>query len=125
MTDFITIRIKRFKIDTKVPLIWLTYFPFVGWFYPFAFKKDDPFAMHHGKQAFVLAFFFTAFPVALTFMSVFIPISLRSVRLAVVILIYLSHLTYFALCAQGFMKLREGVTHDAPLFGKYAKKLNV
>lgn len=125
MIEEIPIKIKRFNVDVKVPLVWLTYFPFVGWLYPFVLKKDDSFAMHHAKQAFVMAVFFSAVPVFLTFVSVFIPTSLRGVRLAVAIIIYASHISYFALCAFGLIKMKEGKIHDVPLFGKYAKMLNV
>jgi len=125
MINAISIKIKRFNIDVKLPLVWITYFPFVGWLYPFILKKDDSFAMHHGKQAFVMAVFFTVLPVLFTFVSVFIPTSLRGVRLTTAILIYVSHISYFTLCAFELIKMKEGKIHDAPLFGKYAKMLNV
>ena len=124
MEDKISIKIKRFNVDVTIPLIWFTYFPFVGWTYPFIFRKDDKFAMHHGKQAFVLALAFTALPLLLTFSIVFIPISFRVLKLIVVILIYLSHLSYFALCAIGFMKVKAEERYDFPVVSEYAKKIN-
>ena len=63
--------------NVKVKPVWLTYFPFVGWLYPFIAMKNDAFAMHHGKQAFIMAVVFTAAPIILTFSTVFIPISYR------------------------------------------------
>ncbi len=117
--------IKRFNVDFDVPLIWFTYFPFVGWAYPFLFRKDDSFAMHHGKQAFIMALFFIALPILLTFLTVFVPISFRVLKLIVVVLVYLSHLTYFTLCAIGFMKVKAAVMYDFPIIIQYAKKINV
>jgi hypothetical protein len=93
--------------------------------YPFIFKKDDTFAMHHGKQAFIMALVFTAVPILLTFSAVFIPISYRVVKLVFAILVYFSHLAYFALCAWGFLKMKENVMYDFPVIMQYAKKLDV
>ena len=125
MKDTFRISIRKYNIDFEVRLVWVTYFPFIGWLYPFIAKHRDHFAMHHAKQAFVMALFFTAVPVLLTFSSVFIPISLRVLKLIFVILIYVSHLCYFTLCARGFMKMREKATYDFPVIGKFAKKVAV
>jgi uncharacterized membrane protein len=125
MKDTYRITISRFNIDFEVRLIWLTYFPFIGWLYPFIVMHTDSFVMHHAKQAFVIALFFTAVPVLLTFSSVFITISLRGLKLAFVIMIYFSHLCYFALCALGFMKMKEKTKYEFPVIGKYAKKVAV
>jgi len=125
MVEKFSVKIKRFNIDFEVPLIWFTYFPFIGWIYPFAFRKDDAFAMHHGKQAFIMALFFTALPILLTFSTVFVPISFRVLKLIIVILIYLSHGAYFALCVLGFMKVKDSEQYDFPIVIQYAKKINV
>ncbi|MBN2161050.1 MAG: hypothetical protein JW807_16805 [Spirochaetes bacterium] len=125
MIDKFRITIRRFKIDFEVPLVWFTYFPFVGWMYPFLFKKDDTFAMHHGKQSLVLSILFTAIPVVLTFSAVFIPISLRAIRLAFAIAVYCSHLAYFSVCGWGFFKIMENVRYDFPVIARYAKKIEV
>jgi hypothetical protein len=125
MKDTFRIYFKKYKIDFEVRLVWVTYFPFLGWLYPFIVKYRDQFAMHHAKQAFVMALFFTAVPVLLTFSSVFIPISLRAIKLSFVILIFLSHLSYFALCARGIIKMKEKASYDFPVIGKYAKKIAV
>ncbi len=125
MIDKISITIKRLNIDFDVPLAWFTYFPFIGWIYPFLFRKDDGFAMHHGKQAFIMALFFTALPLLLTFSTVFVPISFRVLKLVIVIMVYLSHVAYFALCAFGFMKVKDAALYDFPVIIQYAKKINV
>jgi hypothetical protein len=125
MKEIINVTIKRFNVRFGVPLIWLTYFPFIGWIYPFLFRKEDSFAMHHGKQAFVMALLFTALPIVLTFSIVFIPISFRVLKLIVVVLVYLSHLAYFALCAYGFMKVKTDELHDFPVISDYAKRIIV
>ncbi len=125
MKESIKVTIKRFNVDFDVPLIWFTYFPFIGWTYPFIFRKEDGFAMHHGKQAFIMALAFTALPIVLTFSTVFIPISFRVLKLIVVALVYLSHLTYFALCAYGFLKVKGAELYDFPVITQYAKKIDV
>jgi len=119
------IKNKKYRIDFDVYLVWFTWFPFVGWLYPFIFKKDDEFAMHHAKQAFVAAVFFIALPIVITFSSVFAPVTLRVLKLAFVLLVYLSHLCYFCVCAWGILKIKENVKYDFPVFAKLAGKLNV
>ena len=81
--------------------------------------------MYHGKQAFIMALVFSAVPILLTFSAVFIPISYRAVKLVFAILVYLTHLAYFALCAWGFLKMKENVMYDFPVIIQYAKKLDV
>ena len=125
MVDKISATIKRYNFHVEVPLLWVTYFPFLGWLYPFIFKKDDAFAMHHAKQAFIMALFFTALPLLLTFSTVFVPISFRVLKLVIVILVYLSHGAYFALCAFGFLKIRAAEKYDFPVVMEYANRLNV
>jgi uncharacterized membrane protein len=125
MIEKLRIKIKKLNINFNVPLMWFTYFPFIGWLYPFIFKKRDRFAMHHGRQAFILAVIFTAVPIILTFSSVFVPRSNRVAQLVFVILVYLSHLVYFSLCAWGFIKVKENKTYNFPVINQYAKKLDV
>ena len=125
MKHTLRIRIERTGIDVSLPLIWLTYFPFVGWLYPFVAMKDDAFAMAHGKRAFVMAVCFTALPVTLTFMSVFLPISYRVAALVFALLVYLSHALYFGLCAWGFMRLRRGEEWNFTPVSRFADKVPV
>jgi len=117
--------LSRLREQVQVSPTWFTYFPFFGWIYPFIARKNDAFAMNHGRQAFVLAVVFTVFPILVTFSTVFIPISYRGIKLAVAIMVYLSHLAYFALCAWGFIKMKENVPYEFPLIAGYAKRLNV
>jgi hypothetical protein len=93
--------------------------------YPFIFKKNNTFAMHHGRQALIMAIIFTAVPIILTFSSIFIARSHRVVQLVFVLLVYLSHLAYFSLCAWGFIKVKENKMYDFPVINRYAKKLDV
>ncbi|OHD64988.1 MAG: hypothetical protein A2176_04350 [Spirochaetes bacterium RBG_13_51_14] len=125
MKEQFNISIKKYKINLDVHLLWLTYFPFIGWLYPFIFKKDDAFAMHHGKQAFIMALLFTAIPIAITFSAAFIPITWRVIKLIFAILIYLSHLAYFALCAWGLLKVWDRSAYEFPVIMRFAKKLDV
>ena len=125
MIEKINIKNRRLNIDFDIMFKWLTYLPFIGWMYPFVFKKNDAFLMHHAKQALLMGMVFTGIPIVLTFSSVFIPISQRWVKLLFVILIYVSHLTYFALCAWGVLKIRENSLYAFPLIKKFANKINV
>ncbi|OHD67790.1 MAG: hypothetical protein A2W19_13270 [Spirochaetes bacterium RBG_16_49_21] len=125
MIEKIKVTNKRYRIDFDVYLVWLTWFPFIGWMYPFIFKKGDNFAMHHAKQAFILALFFTAAPIVITFLSAFVPITLRAIKLAFVISVYLSHCAYFCVCAGGFLKIKDKSMYEFPVVMKFADKLDV
>ena len=125
MIDKIAIQNARLKIHVDIEFVWFTYFPFIGWLYPLIFKKNDALAMHHARQAFVMAVFFTVVPILLTFSMVIVPISSRVVRLVFVIIIYIYHLLYFSLCAHGFFKIKDGRMYKFPIFMKYANKLNI
>jgi len=46
-------------------------------------------------------------------------------QLVLVILVYLSHLAYFSLCAWGFIKVKEKKMYNFPIIIRYAKKLDV
>ncbi len=125
MIEKITIKNLRYKINFDVFFVWFTYFPFIGWVYPFMFRKNDEFAMHHAKQAFVLAVLFTLLPIVITFTMFIIPVGSRAARFAFVIAVYLSHLFYFFLCAHGLLKMKAKSMYEFPVVTRYAKKLNV
>ena len=125
MIEKLTIQNARFKIHFDIYFVWFTYFPFIGWIYPFIFKKNDKLAMHHAKQAFIMAAIFTVVPILLTFSMVIVPISSHVVRFIFVIIIYLSHLSYFALCTHGFLKMKDNNMYKFPIVMKYANKLNI
>ncbi len=125
MKNRLRIRIEQFGIDRSLPLAWLTYIPFIGWLYPFVAMKDDVFAMNHGRRAFVMAVFFTALPVALTFLSVFVPISFRVASLVIAVIIYCSHAVYFGLCIWGFTHLKRGSEWNFPPVTRFAEKVPV
>jgi hypothetical protein len=118
-----SLQVKGITLNDVRNHVW--YVPFIGWIYPMAFKKDDAFATHHAKQGFVMAVFFTVILVGLAVSTVFIPISLRVVKLVIVILIYLTELVYLSLCIRGTLMLKNGEQKDIPLFDTYARKLEV
>lgn len=81
--------------------------------------------MHHAKQAFVMAVFFTAVPTAVTFLTVFVPISWQVTKLVSAVLVYCSHLAYFFLSVLGYMKIRDNALYDFPMISRYAQKLDI
>ena len=114
---------KKFKLT--IDLNHFYYIPFIGWMYPMAFKKDDPAAMSHAKQGFVLALFFTALLMGLSFFTVFVHTGFRAFRLFITILIYLTELAYFALCIRGTMMLVKGKPFVLQRVKKYVDMINV
>ncbi|MCP4137696.1 MAG: DUF4870 domain-containing protein [bacterium] len=103
----------------------ITYIPFVGWFYPMAMKKEDSFAMHHAKQAFVMAVVFSVVLLFFFGITVFLPTDLRVLRLSIVIIIYLLYVLYFVLCVIGTLKIKAGEEYKFPFIKKYTDSFEV
>ena len=116
---------KKFSFRFTIDLNHFYYLPFIGWMYPMAFKKDDSSAMDHAKQGFVMALFFTALLITLSFSTIFIHTGHRVIRLLIAIAIYLAELAYFSLCVWGTVMLVKGKRIEIPVVKKYADKLNV
>ncbi len=119
------LEVERFKFKKELPFQWFIYLPFVGWIYAFLFRTDDQFCMHHATNAVKMAGFFTAVPTLLTFLIVFLPASFRWVRLITVLLIWLSHLAYFALCGLGTYRIYKGSKEDFPYVQEYLNKIDL
>ncbi len=101
------------------------YIPFVGWIYAMVFLFEDDFIMKHTRLAFIAALVFTLVPVSLSFIKLFTPASLRVLRLIAVILIYLSHALYLAICVWGTSMIHRHKFAPVPIIEKYAKRLDV
>jgi hypothetical protein len=82
-------------------LVALSYVPFVGWLIPLYLKRDSRRCQDHAKQGLLLAAFFTLVILFLSLFSILLPKEWREIRLALVILIYVVYLLYFALCTIG------------------------
>ncbi len=123
--DRINFKSRRFEIDYDFDTDFLVYFPFIGWMYAFAFKKSNKFAMHHGRQAFLLSLAFTALPIGLTLLTVFIPYTMRVTRLMVAILVYMSHFFYFGVCVRGMLFIKNREMGEFPVVRDYLKLIEV
>ena len=111
------------NIKEKITIDKFYYFPFFGWILPLAFKKDDTFAIHHGKQSFVLAAFFGISLVMLSFLIIFLPINQRLIKLIIVILMYLLEAIYLVTCILGTMWTTAKVKKEFPIISNHTKKL--
>ncbi len=111
----------RFTVD----LNHFYYVPFIGWLFPMAFKKDDPAAMNHARQGFVMALFFTVLLAGLSFSTIFIHTGFRVMRLVIVLFIYAMELSYFSLCLWATINLVKGKSVEIPLVKEYADKIKV
>jgi hypothetical protein len=103
----------------------LTYFPFIGWIYPFVSRSGEAFAYSHAKQAFALAVIFTATGLFFTSLEFLTPYALRGVKFGFIVLIYLSHLIYFVMCARGTYFMRKKAEAKIPAAQKYIDSLNL
>ena len=123
---FKNIYIKRIK--TLDPLV-LSYFPFIGWFIPMIMKKDDDFYMHHARQGFILALFFTCACTFLYLLPFFVSIRAYIIKFIIVVLMYILYAIYIALAIIGTRMIIKMEKKDFPFIGatitKYASKLNI
>ena len=98
--------IKKAYNSTKITkLEYFTYFPFVGWWFTVAFKRDNAFAMEHTKKALVLAAFFATTLAILGISFAFVSNHARILRMVLVISVYLLEFTYIILCIIGTKRI--------------------
>jgi len=102
-------------------LVKLSYFPFIGWFIPMYLNKDE-FQKYHAKQGFILAVYFSLASIFLFCFKVFIPERADIIQFAVVMLIYIHYLVYFALCILGTMMIKKGEKGEFPYINQYVAR---
>jgi hypothetical protein len=90
-----------FSDENKYYFAATSFVPFFGWLIPLYLKKEDEFSQYQSKMGFHLALYFAIFPWLLLMLNMFSPKEFRIFRLILVIMIYLSHLAYFCVCAYG------------------------
>ena len=113
----------RGKFMEIVPYV--AYFPFIGWFFPMYFKKDDRFLLFHSVQGFVLAAFFFVLSTMLFFLTAFLPTGGGLFKFIVVMLIYAGYSVYFIIAAAGTYFLVKGIEKEIPFFEKLAKRIEI
>jgi len=113
----------RDKLVKALP--YLTYFPFIGWFYPMFCRKDDRFLMFHAVQGFVMAAFFFSFAVILYFLTALVPSGSGIIKFVIVMIIYAGYFVYFVLAAAGTRFIYKNLKNGIPFFEKIAKRIDI
>jgi len=92
-------------------------------------KKDDDFYMHHARQGFILALFFTCACTFLYLLPFFISIRAYTLKFIIVLFIYILYAIYIALAVIGTRMIKRMEKNEFPFIGvyitKYASKLNI
>ncbi len=102
-----------------------TYVPFIGWFFPMTFQKDDPESTHQALQGFLLSVVFTSLLAAVYVLGLMVPGSWRIFRLTLIIMIYVMYLLYFGICGYLSYTLYKNKVSELPLLSRYAKKIDI
>ena len=105
--------------------LYATYLPFIGWLIPFHFNKDDKFAMHHGRQAFLISVSFAAALIFIYFATYLIPVKIKAAKLFLIILIYLIELLYLAIFIIGTRWIIKQEKKSLPFIDKYDHLINI
>ncbi len=111
------------KLAKALP--YAAYFPFIGWFFPMYYRKDDRFFMFHAVQGFVLAAFFFAITTLLYFLTALVPSGGGIIKFIIVMIIYLNYLVYFVLAAAGTGYIIKKTEKGIPFFEKIAQRIEV
>ena len=106
-------------------LPYLTYFPFIGWFFPMCYRKDDRFLMFHAVQGFVLAAFFFSVALILYFLTALVPAGGGIIKFVIVMMIYISYLAYIVFAAAGTRFLIKNLEKGIPFFEKIAQRIEI
>jgi hypothetical protein len=107
-------RVAIFSDENKYYFAAISFVPFLGWLIPLYLKKEDEFSQYQSKMGFHIALYFTIFPWLLLMITMFSPKEFRIFRLILVIMIYLSHLAYFSVCAYGIRLSINGKKFEIP-----------
>jgi len=111
----------RQELLAKFP--YLTYFPFIGWFFPAILKKDDEFLIFHSKQAFLMAAY-TAVVCSCLFLISGI-INSPVVKLGVISIIYFHYAVYCIFCILGTLSIKKGEKKNLPIVSKYTNRFQL
>ena len=104
-----------------VKLEYFTYFPFIGWWFTAAFKKDDAYSMEHAKKALVYAAFFAAILLVLGISFAFVSNNERILRMILTVVIYLLNIAYVVLCIIGTKRICGKKDSGFPFLNRFAK----
>ena len=113
----------KVKLHQVIPYIF--YFPFIGWFFPMYFRKDDRFLIFHSIQGFVLAAFFFSVSVLLYFITAFVPSGGGVLKFVIVMLIYTGYLIYFIFAVIGTVFMLQKHEKGLPFFEKIASRIQI
>jgi len=111
------------KEDLLAKVPYLTYFPFIGWFFTSILKKDDEFLIFHSKQAFLMAAY-TAVVCSFIFVVSGI-IDTPIVKLGLVVVIYLHYAVYFLMCLMGTLAVKKSEKKALPFVSKYTNRFEL
>jgi hypothetical protein len=105
--------------------LYATYLPFIGWLIPFHYFKDDDFAMHHGKQAYMTSVAFAAALILIYFSTYFVPVKLKFIKFFLIIMIYILELLYLAIVIVGTRWIIKQEKRSIPYIDKYDHLINI
>lgn len=111
------------KLQEVIPYI--AYFPFIGWFFPMYFRKDDRFLLFHSLQGFVLAAFFFLVSTLLYFITAFVPAEGGTFKFVIVMLIYAGYLIYLVFAVMGTVFMLKKFEKGLPFFKKIASRIEI
>jgi uncharacterized membrane protein len=114
-----------YKEKLAVALPYAAYFPFIGWFFPMCYRKDDRFFMFHALQGFVLSVFFFSITTLLFFLTALVPADGGIIKFIIVMIIYFNYLVYTVLAAAGTKFLLKNIEKGIPFFEKIAQRIEI
>ena len=124
-TELIKDKAALLKVKLHQVIPYIAYFPFVGWFFPMYFRKDDRFLLFHSVQGFVLAAFFFSVSALLYFTTAFVPSGGGILKFVIVMFIYAGYLIYFLLAVIGTVFMLQKLEKGIPFFEKFARHIDI
>ena len=124
-TELIKDKAALLKVKLHQVIPYIVYFPFIGWFFPMYFRKDDRFLLFHSVQGFVLAAFFFSVSTLLYFITAFVPSGGGVLKFVIVMLIYTGYLIYFIFAVIGTVFMLQKHEKGLPFFEKIASRIQI
>lgn len=124
-TELIKDKAALLKVKLHQVIPYIVYFPFIGWFFPMYFRKDDRFLLFHSVQGFVLAAFFFFVSTLLYFVTAFVSSGGGVLKFVIVMLIYTGYLIYFIFAVIGTVFMLQKHEKGLPFFEKIASRIQI
>ncbi len=102
----------------------LSYFPFIGWIYPYFINKNE-FIYKNARSGLVLSIIAIILTTLFGFLKIFIMSVSSYSAFIITIIIYTFYVAYFVISAIAFYRAYQGKNVNIPIISRIAENINI